>query len=245
MSEATIEFKYNKKKPDVLEKVFIRDGFVYYCKVQRPAPIYDQRKWSKPTEFEYTIDIVVNEDVADAWDEFFTKQPSKKLLKAKFKENYGIEDDADLPFEAKKYFIIKVKQTAQKKDGNKIHPKLRPRVFETQEKDGKKVPVDITFEKLVGNGSVADIMCNTAENDYGHFSYLYRVLMKDLIEYEAESMDEDEEEFLGGSVEYAEDPTEAESEDNSAESASDESKDDYEDEEDDEIDADVDTSKYD
>jgi len=186
-----------------INKAIIKDAVAFYCKVQKPSPIYEQRMMQNPTKTEYSVDLLVSEEVADEWDEVFTKQPSKKFTAAKFKEKFKIEDESVLPDpKAKKFFIIKVKQAAQKKDGSDIHPKMRPRV--AQVVDNK--PVDITFKELVGNGSKVDVLMRANENDFGCFAYLGTVKVNDLISYSTDNSDEDEEEFLGGSMELDEEP---------------------------------------
>ena len=186
-----------------VNKAIIKGAVAFYCKVQKPSPIYEQRMMQNPTKTEYSVDLLVDEDTADQWDEMFTKQPSKKMTAAKFKEKFKIEDESVLPDpKAKKFFLIKVKQAAQKKDGSDIHPKMRPRV--AQVVDGK--PVDITFKELVGNGSQVDVLMRANENDFGCFAYLGTVKVNKLISYSVDNTDEDEEEFLGGSMELDEVP---------------------------------------
>lgn len=211
MADMKLTLKRNKKGE--ITSGTLRNVPVYYTKVQKPAPIYEQRKLKNPDKLEYTIDVGVNEDIADEFDEIFEKQQSKKLTNAKFKERFKIEED-ELPLpvpSAKKQFVLKLKQAAQKSDGTKISKALRPRVVQKDE-NGK--PVDITFKHLVGNGSTADILFRVNSNDYGTFAYLSTVLVTDLREYEAGG-DQDRDEFLGGALETDDDEEE---EDNSSNS---------------------------
>lgn len=199
MSELIIK----KDSKGNINKVILKDAVAFYCKVQKPSAVYEQRQMAKPTMTEYSVDLLVDEETADQWDEVFTKQPSKKMTAAKFKEKFKIEDEIVLPDpKAKKFFLIKVKQAAQKKDGTDIHPKMRPRV--AQVIDGK--PVDITFKELVGNGSKVDVLMRANQNDFGCFSYLQTVKVNELVSYSIDNSDEDEEEFLGGSMELDEVP---------------------------------------
>lgn len=206
MAKMQLILKRNKK--DEITTGILRNVPVYYTKVQRPVAIYEQRKEKNPTKLEYTVDVGVSEEIADQFDEVFEKQQSKKLTNAKFKERFRLEDD-DLPLpcpKEKKQFVLKLKQAAQKNDGTKLPKALRPRVVEKDE-NGK--PVDITFKKLVGNGSTADIMFRVNQNDFGTFAYLSTVLVTDLNEYEAGG-DAERDEFLGGSLDLDDDEDEDE-----------------------------------
>lgn len=195
------KLKLKRDKKGKIEKGFLTGVIFYYTRLMKPVPIFEQRNDPSPTLTEYCIDLVVTEEVADEWDEVFVKQSSKKYSKEKFMQAFKVENEADLPDpKANKFYVIKLKQPAQNKSGKPIAKSTRPRVVETVE--GK--PVDITFEKLIGNGSKGDVMVRVLENDYGAFSYLARVLVKDLIEFHTDDfVDEDEEEFLGGALELA------------------------------------------
>lgn len=197
---ANVTFKKDSKGN--INKAIVSDVVFYYTSVQKPRPIYEQRDWSNPNKFEYLVDVVVDEDTADILEETFPKGSYKKFSKEKFMERFKIEDESELPFDAKKYFVAKFKQAAQKKDGEPISPQLRPRVFEMV--DGK--PVDVTVDKLVGNGSKGDILLRVGSNDYGTFAYLSMIKVIDMVEYEQTSsngIDEDSMDFLGGEVELA------------------------------------------
>jgi len=197
----TASITFNKDSKGNITSAIVKDALAFYCKIQKPSPIYEERTMHNPTQFEYTIDLLVNEDVADEWDEVFAKQPSKKMSAAIFKEKFKLEDESVLDDpNAKKFYLIKAKQAAQKKDGSQMHPKMRPRV--AQVVDGK--PVDITFSELVGNGSSVDVLLNINQNDFGTFSYLSRVKVNSLISYESGGSDKEEEAFLGGTMEIDE-----------------------------------------
>lgn len=196
-----IEFKKDKKGN--ITRAIITGATAYYVKLQKPSPVFEQRDLgNRATKTEWTVDLVVSEETADEFDEVFTKQSSKKVSKADFMKRYKIEDEADLPDpKAKKFFVIKVKHAAQDKDGNPINERLRPRAVEIV--DNK--PVDITFDKLIGNNSKVDVLLRVSSNDFGTFNYLSVVKVTDLIEYEgAGGKDEVEEDFLGGTLERSE-----------------------------------------
>ncbi len=204
------EFKIIKKdSKGNVEKAAIMGAKAYYVKFQEPAVIYDQKDLprNKQTHFEYTVELLVDEDCADLNDELSPKQKATKLTKAQVMKKFKAETDEDLeaigidPKQKKFYFIKKV-QAAQKKDGSAMSKQLRPRVVELV--DGK--PVDVTFEKLVGNGSDCDLLLRVSHNPW----HLYIPCCTDLIEYKAASggVDADTEDFLGGSVEFADEPEE-------------------------------------
>lgn len=210
---ATIQFVETKGK---LEKVFIKNATLMYVKTRKAYPIYSQKDLptKSQTMFEYTVDLVVDEDVADQYDEQFPKQSSKKLLKAAFMKQYKIESDADFPEgldpKAKKFFVIKVKQnTHYEKDGKPValSASTRPKVIAVV--DGKKE--DITVSKDVSNGSIGDVLLTVNHNkQYGASAKLKGILVTTFIEYEASGGDKDLVDFFGDDVEFAELPEEVE-----------------------------------
>lgn len=195
-----IEFKKDKKGN--ITRAIITGAWMYYANLQQARPVFEQRELGKrATKTEWTVDLIVTEDTADEYDSVFNKQSSTKISKADFMKRYKIENEADLPDpKAKKFFMIKVKHAAQNKDGEAIDPRMRPRAVEIV--DGK--PVDITFDKLIGNGSKGDVLLRVSSNDFGTFSYLSVVKLTDFVEYVGAGSDEVEDEFLGGSLERAE-----------------------------------------
>ena len=210
----TIQFANGKKG---LEKVFIKNATLMYTKLKKAAPIYDQKDLPKhaQTMFEYTADLVVNEDVADLWDEQFPKQSAKKLLKAAFMKQYKIEKDEDFPPsldpKAKKFFVIKVKQNTHFKDRKTgtitaLSPDTRPRAVAVV--NGKKTDITLTTE--IGNASVGDVLCMVNHNPtYGASAKLKGVLVTELVEY-VSGGDTSLTDFFGDDVEFAELPEELE-----------------------------------
>jgi len=208
------EFKIIKTdKKGNIEKAAIMGAKAYYTKFQQPSVIYDQKDLprNKQTHFEYTVELLVSEDTADSYDEHFPKQASKKMTKQQVMKKFKAESDEDLeeigidPKQKKFYFIKKV-QAAQKKDGTALPKQLRPRVVEVI--DNK--PVDVTFDKLVGNGSGVDCLLRVSQNTtYGSFSYPAVLKVTDMIEYKASGnggVDEETQDFLGGDLEFADEP---------------------------------------
>lgn len=198
--------KIVKDAKDNISKVFIEDVVFYYAGVNKARPVYEQKDWSNPNKFEYLVDVLIDEDTYDTIEENFKKNSLKKYSKEKFMERFKIESEEELPYDAKKYFVAKFKQAAQKKDGSAINPQLRPRAFEIV--DGK--PVDVTVAKNIGNGSKGDIMLRVSNHPtYGTFAYLSTLKVTDLVEYETSGgTDEAMTDFLGGDVEFADIPEE-------------------------------------
>lgn len=197
----TIEFKRNKK--DEITAVVLKNVALFYTRVQTPQAIYEQRKMSKPTKFEYSVNVAVTEDIADQFDEVFEKQTSKKLTNKKFREKYNMTEEDELPVPGeKKQFVLNIKQAAQKSDGSALPKSLRPRVVEFDDDAGKFI--DVTKKKLVGNSSVGDVLMRVNTNDFGTFCYLNMIKVTDMIEFNAGG-DEDREDFLGGDVEFDDD----------------------------------------
>ena len=147
-------------------------GVLAFVKIQEPALKFqsDEKEW--------VVDVIVDEDTADAWNEEFAKQPAKAIKTAEFESVYKIAP----PFpDAKKQYVIKLKKACTYKDGNPLPEWAHPKVL-VQDEDGEFV--NITHEKLVGNGSIGTVTYDFNENSYGKFARLRNVLVETLIEYE-------------------------------------------------------------
>lgn len=197
---SSIEFKNDAKGN--LSTIILRDVALFYTCVMKPRPIQPQKDWSNPTRFEYSVGVAVTEEMADEWDEVFAKQSSTKLTNKKFKERYKLEEGDELPVpDAKKQFIINVKQKTHKSNGDKVSPKLRPRVVEAVE-GGK--PIDVTMKKLVGNGSRGDVLIRVSHSkEFGATAHLNVVKVTQMVDYAMDDgNDEELNDFLGGEVEF-------------------------------------------
>lgn len=150
-------------------------GVLAYVKIQEPALKYqsDEKEW--------VVDIIVDEDTADAWNDEFGKQPAKAIKTSEFEEIYKIAP----PFpDEKKQYVIKLKKSCTYKDGNPLPEWAHPKVL-MQDENGEFV--NITAEKLVGNGSIGTVTYDFTENSYGKFARLRNVLVEELVEYEKTS----------------------------------------------------------
>ena len=147
-------------------------GF-YYTKIQNPSP-----KFNPEDGNEFVVDLHVDEETADAWDEEFKKNKAKFIKYDEFVEKFG---EANAIGKGKQYFIKLKKNETYDKNGVRtaIADKYRPRVL--QEVDGELE--DITFTKLVGNGSKGVAQYEINENKYGKFANLVAIKVEELDEY--------------------------------------------------------------
>ena len=177
-----------------LSQLDINNTFFFYTQFgDRKNPIYDERNLpkNKQTRFEQSVQFLVSEEVADRLEEIAGKTSIKKFTsKAKLLEKMKVDDPSLIP-DDKKYFVVKLVQKLQNRDGSNKDARLLPRAFKLD--DGKAV--EITFSEAVGNGSKGNIRITVSSNpDYGTFLYPKMVLVTDLVEY---SNDEDLSDFLG------------------------------------------------
>lgn len=222
----TTSIKQVKDAKGNTTSVMIKEGVLMYTKMteERKGPVYEERKLpkEKQTRWEYSVDVVVDEDTADQFDELFPKQSAKKFLKKAFMEQYKIESDADFPealdSKAKKFFVIKLRQGTHYEEKDKATKKktgrwlpfsneIRPRCVEVV---GDK-KVDITLTKEVGNGSIGTVIAKVTTSDlYGNSAKLRGILVTNLLEYSSNGggSDNKDEGFneLFGDVEFDELP---------------------------------------
>lgn len=146
-----------------------------YTKIQNPVPAYNK------VDSEWSVDVVMSKKDAKAIKKDYPKTSLKEYDNADFVEKFGFE----VPFpEQDEQFIIKFKKS-HIKNGKETPEKYRPRVIQELE-DGSRV--DVTFEKLVGNGSKGDLSYRIKETDtYGNFVELQAILVKELVEYQSKA----------------------------------------------------------
>ena len=155
----------------------IDNVYFAYVKIQSPVTAI------KKENTEVSVACILSEDDADDWAEACPNNPVKSFKNEAFKEKYKMEP----PFaDQKKQFVITVKKMISKA-GVDLPEKFRPRVFELV--DGENV--DITFEKLVANGSRGKLAYSTysAPTPEGTklTAQLVAILVEDMIEYVPES----------------------------------------------------------
>lgn len=155
-------------------------GTLAYVKLREPSKKYQSE------EKEYSLDLIVDEDTADSWNENFPKQSAKVVKTSDFETIYKIP--APYP-EAKKQYVVKLKKPAQYKDGTPVPKQYCPKVLQKQ----GEVNVDITDQILVANGSKGVVSYEVTENSYGSFARLRNLLVTDLIEYKQKDSSYDDE----------------------------------------------------
>lgn len=145
-----------------------------FTKIQNPVPAYNK------VDSEWSVDVVTSKKDAKQIKKDFPKTSLKEFDNDEFKEKFGIEP----PFpNQEEQFILKFKKS-HIKGGKETPEKYRPRVIQ-QVGDER---VDITFDKLVGNGSKGDISYRVKETDtYGNFVELQAILVKELVEYQSKA----------------------------------------------------------
>lgn len=196
-----------------LTKVMLENVYFMYVKIgKQKAPIFAQKDLplSDVTEWEQTLDVLVDEDTADRLEELFPRSSVKKLSKAQLMKKLGLEEgeEGELPYDAKKYWVFKASQKLQRANGTPVDARLLPKAVEIV--DGKGV--DITYKKSIGNMSRGGLLLKVSYNKTFKCNLAYPSMLKivDLIEWASgDSVDEDTMDFLGVEVEFDE-PEEAE-----------------------------------
>lgn len=151
----------------------INNVYFAYCKIQSPVTAI------KKENTEVSVACILSEDDSDDWAEACPNNAVKSMRNDAFKEKYKMEP----PFpDQKKQFVITVKKMISK-GGVDLPEKFRPRVFEVVNGEN----VDITFKKLVSNGSRGKLAYSTyaAPTPEGTkvTAQLVAILVEDLIEY--------------------------------------------------------------
>lgn len=157
-------------------KLGVIEGTFVYAKVGQPDTKYQS------TEKEWSIEVIVSEEIADTWDEQFKKQPSKKIKATEFESKYKIPLPAHLKGE-KSVYGIKLKRQATN-DGVAVDESFRPKIY-VDDSEGNRT--EIGQSRLIANGSFGKVSYFISTNDFGTFSRLQNVLMTEdnFIEYES------------------------------------------------------------
>lgn len=142
----------------------VLEGTLVYAKVAQPDNAYQS------TEKEWSVEVIVDEETAEAWDEQFKKQPSKKIKAADFEAKYRIP----CPIEGvKNVYGIKLKRKATN-DGVPVDENFRPKVY-IDSADGERT--EIGQSRLLANGCFGKVSYYISVNDFGKFSRLQNILM--------------------------------------------------------------------
>jgi len=150
------------------------EGTFIYAKVGQPDNKYQS------TDKEWSIEVIVDEDTAEAWDDQFKKQAAKKIKVSDFEAKYKIP----CPIEGvKNVYGIKLKRQASK-DGVAVDDSFRPKVF-VDDSEGNRT--EIGQSRLIANGSYGKVSYYISMSDFGTFARLQNVLMEEdkFIEYQS------------------------------------------------------------
>lgn len=158
--------------PKAKSQFGVIEGTLMYAKVAQPDTAYESN------DTEWSVEVIVDEDTAEAWDETFPKQKSKKIKVADFEARYKVP----CPIEGvKNVYSVKLKRAATK-DGVPVEESFAPKVFLDDEEGNR---TDISKSRLMANGSYGKVSYYIFENSFGKFNRLQNILMeeKDFKEY--------------------------------------------------------------
>lgn len=157
-----------------VEAGLIENATLFYAKIKTPS-----FKYQSTTEKEYAVTALVDKATAKLWNKTFPKQKAKEIDFDDFKEKYGEE----YAIGADEQFTITLKKAAQykhKETGELVElpDAYKPRAFLD---DGNGELEDITFTKLIGNGSKGTVQFEVNENSFGTFAGLIAVRVDELV----------------------------------------------------------------
>ena len=147
---------------------------LFYVKLQKPS-----LKYQSQTDKEFSVTVQVDKATKTLWNKTFQKQKCKELEHDDFCEKYGVEytigNEEQYLLTLKKPANYKDKETGQLKD---IPDAYRPRALID---DGNGELNDVTFTKLIGNGSKGVVQYEVNSNDYGTFAKLLAIRVDELV----------------------------------------------------------------
>ena len=147
---------------------------LFYVKLQKPS-----LKYQSQTDKEFSVTVQVDKATKTLWNKTFQKQKCKELEHDDFCEKYGVEyaigNEEQYLLTLKKPANYKDKETGQLKD---IPDAYRPRALID---DGSGELEDVTFTKLIGNGSKGVVQYEVNSNDYGTFAKLLAIRVDELV----------------------------------------------------------------
>ena len=156
------------------ENNLLENVTLFYTKIKTPS-----LKYQSQNEREFAVTAHVDKATRNAWNKQFPKQKAKEVeyddFVEKFGKEYAIGDEEQYLITLKKPAQYKDKTTGELKE---IPDAYRPRAFLD---DGNGELEDITFTKLIGNGSKGVIQYEVNENSYGTFAKLLAVKVDELV----------------------------------------------------------------
>ena len=157
-----------------LENNLIENVTFFYPKIKQAV-----LKYQSQTDKEFSVTVQVDKATKTLWNKTFQKQKCKELEYDDFCEKYGVEyaigNEEQYLLTLKKPANYKDKETGQLKD---IPDAYRPRALID---DGNGELEDVTFTKLIGNGSKGVVQYEVNSNDYGTFAKLLAIRVDELV----------------------------------------------------------------
>ena len=157
-----------------LENNLIENVTFFYPKIKQAV-----LKYQSQTDKEFSVTVQVDKATKVLWNKTFQKQKCKELEYDDFCEKYGVEyaigNEEQYLLTLKKPANYKDKETGQLKD---IPDAYRPRALMD---DGNGELEDVTFTKLIGNGSKGVVQYEVNSNDYGTFAKLLAIRVDELV----------------------------------------------------------------
>ena len=157
-----------------LENNLIENVTFFYPKIKQAV-----LKYQSQTDKEFSVTVQVDKATKTLWNKTFQKQKCKELEYDDFCEKYGVEyaigNEEQYLLTLKKPANYKDKETGQLKD---IPDDYRPRALID---DGNGELDDVTFTKLIGNGSKGVVQYEVNSNDYGTFAKLLAIRVDELV----------------------------------------------------------------
>jgi len=156
-------------------KNYLQDVMFLYVKLQKPVLQYEEKD-----KYEYILDVVVDEDTADAFEDCVDKSSVSKIKTVLFKDKFDIEPPCP---DAKNQYLLKIRAFSHYDSGDLVPYKYttRPKVLVP---DGNKVK-DVTMDLMVGNGSRGDLSFFIKPSSFGSSAKVTAILVKDMIVYES------------------------------------------------------------
>lgn len=158
-------------------------GTLMYVSIQAPSKPYigPGEDANKPKEWKVSV-AIFDEDYADEVESFADSLGAKiSLKKYKDRDSYEKQFKIPMPDGVKKAWVVTLRRSTELgKTGKPVPDLYKPRVFMMQ----GNTRLDITNEKLVGNGSEGQVSLEVFRRDNGKNSiYLKNVLVTNLKEY--------------------------------------------------------------
>ncbi len=157
-------------------------GMLLYVSVQEAVKAYVKPGApAKPNEWKASV-VLTDEDYVDALEDYAksldTQISLKKVKTAEFESTYKVAPPEGA---GKNVWVLTLRKSVELgKTGKLVEEKYKPKVMEKQ----GNLLVDITREKLVGNGSMGAISVDRFDRTAGGSSlYLKNVLVTELKEY--------------------------------------------------------------